>query len=268
VDPLSILLAGHAPASRPGDGEAPLDDGAGDMTGSVIEELHLIARSAARSAGVSWTDAEDAAQEAFLALWRAAGRGGLPSELAACRSWMRTVAFRSALRRARDRSPLSLDDDALAALAALAGPDDEVPDLVTGHEQVLSLLRGLPRDEREVIALVIDGYRLWEIGEVLRIPLAVAQRRASSARERLRRAIAAQAEGEEQARQPGRGSGDAELRSLPPRQREVLRLSREGYKPAQIAEALSLSPNTVRVNLHHARKRLHRNRELLSPPAA
>jgi RNA polymerase sigma-70 factor (ECF subfamily) len=266
VDPLSILLAGRVPASRPGDGEAPLDDRARPVTGAVIEELQSIARFAARSAGVSWADAEDAAQEAFLALWRAAERGGIPSEPAACRSWMRTVAFRSALRRAPDRRVL-LDDDAVAALAAMSIPD-EVPDLVIGHERVRSLLGGLPADEREVIALVIDGYRPREIGEVLRIPLAVAQGRAASARERLRRAIAAQAEGEEQARQPGQGSGDAELRSLPPRQREVLRLSREGYKPAQIAEALSLSPNTVRVNLHHARKRLLRDRELLSSPAA
>lgn len=58
-----------------------------------------------------------------------------------------------------------------------------------------------------------------------------------------------------------------ELLGLPPRQREVLRLSLEGYKPTQIARALSLSPNTVRVNLHHARKRLRDNREALSSAA-
>jgi RNA polymerase sigma factor (sigma-70 family) len=46
------------------------------------------------------------------------------------------------------------------------------------------------------------------------------------------------------------------LAALPPRQQEVLRLSRHGYKPAQIARALAISPNTVRVNLFHARKRI------------
>jgi DNA-binding NarL/FixJ family response regulator len=49
---------------------------------------------------------------------------------------------------------------------------------------------------------------------------------------------------------------ETDLADLPPRQQEVLRLTRRGYKPAQIARVRAISPNTVRVNLFHARKRL------------
>lgn len=46
------------------------------------------------------------------------------------------------------------------------------------------------------------------------------------------------------------------LAELPARQRQVLTLTAEGYKPTEIADLLGIEPNAVRVNLHHARAKL------------
>ena len=45
------------------------------------------------------------------------------------------------------------------------------------------------------------------------------------------------------------------LRSLPPRQREVLALTVDGYRSSEIAKILGMRDATVRVHLHQARKR-------------
>ncbi|PPJ05434.1 sigma-70 family RNA polymerase sigma factor [Nocardia nova] len=44
------------------------------------------------------------------------------------------------------------------------------------------------------------------------------------------------------------------LATLPPRQRQVLAWTMDGYKPAEIAEELHLKPQTVRSNLRNARR--------------
>jgi RNA polymerase sigma factor (sigma-70 family) len=44
------------------------------------------------------------------------------------------------------------------------------------------------------------------------------------------------------------------LRQLPPRQRQILAWSVTGYTPMQIAEELGLSPSSVRMHLHRARR--------------
>jgi DNA-directed RNA polymerase specialized sigma24 family protein len=48
------------------------------------------------------------------------------------------------------------------------------------------------------------------------------------------------------------------LASLPGRQRMVLAWSLDGFTPAQIAEALRITPSTVRSTLRHVRERLGR----------
>jgi RNA polymerase sigma-70 factor (ECF subfamily) len=50
----------------------------------------------------------------------------------------------------------------------------------------------------------------------------------------------------------------AAIRQLPPRQREVVAWSIDGYKPAEIARILNEDPGTIRGNLHKARKSLKR----------
>jgi RNA polymerase sigma factor (sigma-70 family) len=46
------------------------------------------------------------------------------------------------------------------------------------------------------------------------------------------------------------------LRELPPRQRETLALTMEGFQPSEIARILGIEPNTVRVSLYHARMKV------------
>lgn len=48
------------------------------------------------------------------------------------------------------------------------------------------------------------------------------------------------------------------LSSLPGRQRMVLAWSLDGFTPAQIADALRITPSTVRSTLRHVRERLRR----------
>lgn len=54
----------------------------------------------------------------------------------------------------------------------------------------------------------------------------------------------------------------AAMAALPPRQRQVMAWTLEGYKPGEIAQQLSLPPATVRSNLRKARKNIatHRDR--------
>lgn len=50
------------------------------------------------------------------------------------------------------------------------------------------------------------------------------------------------------------------LRALPPRQRQVLALTVDGWTPAEIAELLGLAPAAVRSNLKKARRNADENR--------
>jgi RNA polymerase sigma factor (sigma-70 family) len=49
------------------------------------------------------------------------------------------------------------------------------------------------------------------------------------------------------------------LALLPPRQRQVMAWTLDGYAPAETAEELQISPDTVRANLHKARRSLARH---------
>lgn len=155
----------------------------------------------------------------------------------------------------------------------------------------LDWIRCLPPDHQDVIALVVDDHSTQEIAYRLQLPPAVVRSRLRAARRELSEAFVAQmaadrrAERAEQRAMASRSrdpiqrprtaqmssaeesTDPRDLADLPPRQQEVLRLSRRGYKPAQIAPILGLSPNTVRVNLFHARKRIRRSLELPSAAA-
>lgn len=212
-------------------------------------------------------DIDDDVQNALAELWMASSRGRSPEWV---RAWTAIVARRSALRRARSERSVPVD---MTALAAVSHPAPDIAESVADEDHVLSLLRTLPPRERSAFALFIDGNRMDEIAGELRISTTAASRLVSDARARLRHVIVAQMRADQPAgrRIPGSEAAPARpnardeeqdaLSALPPRQREVLRLNREGYKPAQIAKVLSLSPNTVRVNLCHARKRVLRNPE-------
>lgn len=55
------------------------------------------------------------------------------------------------------------------------------------------------------------------------------------------------------------------LQKLPPRQRQVLAWSFEGYAPAEIAEQLRMTPESVRSNLYKARRTLDQLLQIQDP---
>jgi DNA-binding CsgD family transcriptional regulator len=68
-------------------------------------------------------------------------------------------------------------------------------------------------------------------------------------------------------REPERGRSDA-LPRLSARERQALHLLADGRSTAQIAAAMSISPNTVRARIHHLRAKLDvRDRQHLVPRA-
>ncbi|MEV1168886.1 sigma-70 family RNA polymerase sigma factor [Nonomuraea sp. NPDC049784] len=160
---------------------------------------------------------------------------------------------------------------------------------------MLAWMRTLSPPVRATIALRVDGYSVEETALLLDIPQRLVHRRLAQGREILRAAFlnqmtveASNADAEQfrwdlvehgpptsmsRPSQPVVNSSEERaayqaLADLPPRQKQVLQLSRQGYMPAQIARLLRLSANTVRVNLHHARKRMQRNLDRLAIQAA
>jgi RNA polymerase sigma-70 factor, ECF subfamily len=131
-------------------------------------------------------DAEDAVQEVFVALFR--GRQRL-RQVENLRAYLFAALRRTAARRAAaPHRPRSLSPQELAQIASPAsiGPD---------KEQELRLeraLRSLPGEQREVIALKVDGGLTFaEIGVVLGINANTAASRYRYGLEKLRAALEA-----------------------------------------------------------------------------
>ena len=231
-----------------------------------------IASASAMWAGASADDAQDIAQGILVDLCTASARHGkLPDRP---RAWARVAAKRQAWALARRQSREMLISPDSLALSVVADYYD-IAEGIAEHEQLLGWISRLPEEQRAVIALSMDGFPVTDIAHHLKIPPSLARARLRAAHETLRTAFVDQLEEDRQvetarqgefARRRGPASWphaadpppreDTDLAALPPRQQEVLRLSRRGYKPAQIAHALAISPNTVRVNLFHARKRM------------
>jgi RNA polymerase sigma factor (sigma-70 family) len=279
MESLPNLVAGlqSSPATRP--------PSLPDEFLAAIPEIQRATVLSTMHSGVSFADAEDATQDALVSMYLALQRG---DTISTPRAWARVVARRAAWRLAsrQGRERLTANED-LAVLAGDADNHEKMADDIAERVQVLDWIRQLPADHQNIIALVGDGYSPSEIAEQLGLSTAVVRVRLKNAREKLRKAFVTQLEADrraERAEQPATAArsrqvsrprpADASsaeevthlraLADLPPRQQEVLRLSRRGYKPAQIARLLGLSPNTVRVNLYHARNRMRQTLELLS----
>lgn len=122
------------------------------------------------------TEAEDAVQEAFV---RALAKPRTVARLDNPEAWLRTVAVNVARRRfrraARFRGLLDRDD-------APAG----VPGLSPDHVALVTGLRQLPADLREVIALFhVADLRIRDIAELLGVPEGTVKARLSRGRARL-----------------------------------------------------------------------------------
>lgn len=125
-------------------------------------------------------DAEDAAQETFLAVHR-----GLPGFRGESRlaTWIYRIAARLALRE-RSRWRLPFFPLAEEEPIAPAGPD--TVERREASERIASALDRLPRLQRLVVSLfAIDGLSHAEIAEVLGVPVGTAWSRLHAARKRL-----------------------------------------------------------------------------------
>ena len=162
--------------------------------GSVPAFDELVRRTEARVRSVAfailrdWSDAEDAAQEAYLRAFRHASgyRGAGPVGAWLCRIAVR--AAHDALRRqGRQRR--------LLGVAALAGPVEETgtaepAEHLRRRSELESALRQLSDDEREAFVLKeVAGMTYREISRACGVPLGTAQSRIHRARQRLADAL-------------------------------------------------------------------------------
>lgn len=109
-------------------------------------------------------DAADAAQTAFVELFRHWDKVSSP------RPWVRTVALRQMIRHRQS----STDDRLLLRLGAAAHrepwcapPASGSLEIFDEEQAVLAILRRLPEMQRQVIALVYDGFTTRETAEML-----------------------------------------------------------------------------------------------------
>lgn len=151
----------------------------------------LYERFGARLHGAAWgmlgrrEDAEDAVQEVFAALVRSRGRLTEVDDMTAYLfAALRRAAGRIAIRRTRQ--PIG---SATAADEAIA-PDAAANSDPLQSERLERALRSLPLEQREVIALKIDGELTFgQIAEVLGISINTAASRYRYALEKLRTAL-------------------------------------------------------------------------------
>ena len=110
------------------------------------------------SMGASRADAEDAAQEAMILAWEKWESVRDPA------AWIRTVAVRAYIKRARARGnqAVSLEESAYEPAA-----DGDLGIFAAEQQHVLRLLRGLPPGQRTVAALFYDGLTCEEIAELV-----------------------------------------------------------------------------------------------------
>ncbi len=135
-----------------------------------------------RALGAGWAEADDVAQDAFLAAWRSLRSLKDP---AAVRPWLCGIAWRKAQDRIRASRRGAARDSAWLETA-------ELPAGVS-HEDRLSLtaaMAELPADVRACVALCLaDGWSHGEASVALGLPLGTVKSHVARGRARLLRAL-------------------------------------------------------------------------------
>jgi RNA polymerase sigma-70 factor (ECF subfamily) len=135
--------------------------------------------------------AQDAVQEAFLGVWRAAGR--FTAERSKPSTWLLTLVHRRAVdlvrREQRRRTePLQPEAERVGAESA-----DEA-ELATERQTIRAALRQLPPEQREAIELAYyGGYTQSELAERLGEPLGTIKSRMFTGLARLRETLGEEA---------------------------------------------------------------------------
>jgi len=107
-----------------------------------------------------------------------------------------------------------------------------------------------------------NGFTMREIAEKFGVSEMTVRHKVSKVRTHLRRSLLDEPESRDVTlREPDRGKKDSRelldaIEQLPNRQRQVLSLTMDGLPPRKIAEVVGIKAECVRVNLHHAKKRV------------
>jgi RNA polymerase sigma-70 factor (ECF subfamily) len=132
--------------------------------------------------------AEDAVQEAFLAVWRTAA--SFRAERAKASTWILTLVHRRAVdlvRREERRRAEPLSDELVTTHEAQAVPTEEAAWLRFERERVQSALKQLPDVQREALELAYyGGFSQSELAERLGVPLGTIKSRMFAGLARLR----------------------------------------------------------------------------------
>lgn len=143
--------------------------------------------------------AEEATQEAFMGVWRAAG--DFRPARGSARAWLMTIANRRAVDRVRAEQRRAGSDEPLDEVTereireVVASAEDEAW-VVFERERLVRALTQIPDAERELIELIelayFDGYTQSELAERLGLPLGTVKRRTFIGLRRLRTLLEAE----------------------------------------------------------------------------
>jgi len=141
--------------------------------------------------------AEEATQEAFLAVWRTADE--YRASRGSARAWLLTIAHRRAVDRVRHEqrhvaANEPLDETTQAQIREIIPSAEDEAWLVFERERLVRALAQIPDAERELIELAyFDGYTQSQLAERLGLPLGTVKRRTFTGLSRLRGLLEAEA---------------------------------------------------------------------------
>ncbi len=166
-------LSGLIKAARQGDSDAFEE---------VLRRFQDMAVGYAYAMLGDWQEAEDAAQEAFIAAWI-----GLVNlrDTAAFPGWFRRIVYTKAQRRLRVRGPLLVSLEQVGEIAA----GDQASGLAPSPaaDALAAALETLPEAQRAVVLLhYMNDYRQSEIADFLDIPIGTVKSRLYHARQSMK----------------------------------------------------------------------------------
>lgn len=149
---------------------------------AIVQRHQGAVRGFMRRASGSWNDADDLAQEAFVAAW-----ANIRTFRGDCtlRSWLCGIAYRKCLSQARSRGRAAMRDADFMEQNAGADPigRDEMMDLAKA-------MQDLPLDQRATVALCLaQGFSHGEAADALGLPLGTVKSHVARGKQKLLEAL-------------------------------------------------------------------------------